>query len=494
MARITIGLRLSFSAAAGILVATATFGSDSTSPPHSSMETRGTFLVAQTDNKEKKAETPQTKTPKTNSDSSKSAQPKRKENADQSDVKNAPPPSGKQKPKAAAAPVTELQCVSASEVPDADGDFKRNLEFLKSQDLCIRVDVFKEGNLEWVLQIIQNRKRPNGPLWAVPHDNEDAAFDTAVYAVKKYGGTIVAVETGGKRFNKSQDPNRNFDAGVGDRCPEQLDRSPIYTARYLRWMVDGQPIIALHTNGRGYEGDNKGGQGQVTIAKKSKGVFPFRSLRPLNSNSPDDTLIYVSSLESPNSDFNLMRFVNSLNSRGINVLYERVSRKNDCSMSNYAALKGLRDYVNVEVVHGDSGAQQRMVDIIVELLGASGIGPAMQKTEKPESSEEKVPQRSEAPSPRLHITKIEPELPPGKFAIDLGEHTSRESLEIAWSKLISAMPASFEGQKPVVREVRFSDGSLALHMQLGPYSSGADAENVCVAVWAQKLPCEVWDR
>ncbi len=42
-------------------------------------------------------------------------------------------------------------------------------------------------------------------------DNEVSAFDTALYSIFKYGGTIVAVEGNETRnFHGKQDPNRNF--------------------------------------------------------------------------------------------------------------------------------------------------------------------------------------------------------------------------------------------------------------------------------------------
>ncbi len=283
-------------------------------------------------------------------------------------------------------PTPANACLSPDQLFDEDGDVTRNQAALASPDLCLRLEVFTEGNLQWVLQIIQNKKRPRGPLWVVPHDDEDVAFDSAVNVVLRYGGAVVAVERNHDRYNrplagkKKQDPNRNFDVGEGTKCRLQLARSPAYTRRVLRWLSKGQPIIALHTNKEGYdvvpEPDEDKSKGNVAIGierKLDSNITEFPSPRPIRAMSPNDTLIYVASQRLPDADPKLMRFVGALNSSGIHVLYEYVE-KNDCSLSNYAVLKSI-PYVNIEVVDDDNtGAQVRMIDIVMRLL-RQGLAP-----------------------------------------------------------------------------------------------------------------------
>lgn len=273
------------------------------------------------------------------------------------------------------------RCLKLEDIPDGDGDFQRNRDAVSSPDLCLAYDEFDEGGFHWILQIIHNAKRP-GPLWAVPHDNENTAFDTAVYGVTMYGGTVVAVETNGNRelrgaSGRSQDPNRNFDAGTGQRCPLQVAPSTEYTRRFFRWWSEGEPIIALHTNDRGYAGDGAGGKGGISIDKPLPGNIPFKAHRQINAKSPSDTLVFVASLARPDDDPSLKRFVDALTAEGVNVLYEVTSKqRNDCSMSNYAALRDIRGYVNVEVVHGDGPTQQHIVRLVMRLLKEVGIGAA----------------------------------------------------------------------------------------------------------------------
>lgn len=275
-------------------------------------------------------------------------------------------------------------CLLPEQIFDRDGDVLRNRKALSSRDLCLRLEVFTEGKLHWVLQIIQNRKLPHGPLWIVPHDDEDVAFDSAVYGVLRYGGTVVAVERNGDRYNRlgkrKQDPNRNFQVRGKGKCRLQLAQSPLFTHRHMRWLRKGQPIIALHTNKPGFdvipELDEEKSKGNVSIGMPRSPDSPiteFPAVRPIRATSPDDTLIYVSSLLPPGRDSSLDRFVSALNASGIHVLYEHVE-DNDCSLSNYAVSQRL-PYVNVEVVDGDdTGAQLRMIDAVMKLIRA-GAGP-----------------------------------------------------------------------------------------------------------------------
>lgn len=277
-------------------------------------------------------------------------------------------------------------CLSPEGLFDEDGDVARNRTALASADLCLRLEVFTEGSLRWVLQVIQNKKRPGGPLWAVPHDDEDVAFDSAVRAVLRYGGTVVAVERNHDRYNrpvsgkKKQDPNRNFDTGEGSKCRLQLARSRNYTRRFLKWLPKGQPIIALHTNKKGYdivpEPDEDKSKGNVSIGierKPDSNITEFPAPRPIRARSQDDTLIYVVSRQPAGSDRRQTNFVEALNRNGIHVLYEHVE-ENDCSMSNYAAFKRI-PYVNIEVVDDDdTGAQLRMIDEVMKLM-RQGLGP-----------------------------------------------------------------------------------------------------------------------
>ena len=278
-------------------------------------------------------------------------------------------------------PAVQDRCLDPKDVPDADGDFTRNMEALRSPELCISYYEFPEGPLTWKLQVIRKKDKPQGPLWFIPHDNEDAAFDTAVKSVMVYGGTIVAVETGGQRLNHGQDPNRNFDAGGDRKCPQQIARSPRYTEEVLKWWDRSQPIIALHSNMP---------SGNIKITRQVPFSTNFPALKKkIGGVNPEHTLVFVASRDTPSADPNLRKFVDALNGEGVNVIYETVASKHsDCSLSNYASLRNIRTYLNVEVITGDSAVQVKIVNVIMKLLAEDPIGPRVVTTEG-----EKKPQK-----------------------------------------------------------------------------------------------------
>jgi len=142
--------------------------------------------------------------------------------------------------------VASGSCLSPADVGDLDGDFVRNAETLSGSGFCIELATFKERRRPWRIEIVKTG-RP-GPLFAVVHDDENMSFDNAVAALKTYGGTLLAVDTGGKRNQDGIDPNRNFSAG-GVGCKKLgKDASPKYTGIFADLLDSGQPIIALHNN------------------------------------------------------------------------------------------------------------------------------------------------------------------------------------------------------------------------------------------------------
>lgn len=306
--------------------------------------------------------------------------------------------------RATVAPPAPQRCLTAADMEDRDGDFTRNRATIEAnaKDLCMNLDKFEEGNLQWTLQIIRKKSSTGeplgrGPLWFVPHDDENAAFDTAIDSIVKYGGTIVAVESGGERLMQGQDPNRNFDAGDDRKCPLQLARSPEYTKRvmsYWRWQQDDQPIIALHSNRP---------TGNINITRKVPFSTNFRAANQIGGKNPDHTLVFVGSRDAPDADPNLRKFVKGMNEEGVNVIYETVhSKRSDCSLSNYASLMNIRHYLNVEVVTGDTAIQKEIVAVIMKQLAQGPIGPrsasakAAPAAEEPADTEVKPKKKAKA--------------------------------------------------------------------------------------------------
>lgn len=216
----------------------------------------------------------------------------------------------------------------------------------------IQVDEWyiRENGFRWHLLRFINTAKPVGPLWMVPHDDENAAFEAVISALKQHGGVAAVVNSGpgserrqsGKgvcgvraEIMSSCDPNRNFGA-----------TSPKFTDAFLSHRAAGQPIIALHTNGAGFSGDGQGGRGEITIVDAttfSRGKIQPRpdghfAVRPTAEMANHDTLVltaYLARQGKPSSAAIGCR--NAMNRAGIHFWHERVTRS-DGSMSNYLAL------------------------------------------------------------------------------------------------------------------------------------------------------------
>jgi hypothetical protein len=251
-------------------------------------------------------------------------------------------------------------CLSLADVTDKDEDFKRNAEILSANTFCIAEEKFKERRRHWTIATIKT-SRP-GPLFAIMHDDEDLSFDTAVAALKAHGGTLVAVETGGKRNQDGIDPNRNFSAdGVGCRKLGK-DATPDFSAFFKALFDPTQPIIALHNNtGKRIP---TGGVGHVSMDDLPKGMEKQPSDDPNAPLAGDRALVLMTSPVPVTTVAEST--ADELNAKGINAVIEPVEEgKGDCSLSNYALLTGFSKYFNVTVDKDEGEKQLKIIDAIL---------------------------------------------------------------------------------------------------------------------------------
>lgn len=238
----------------------------------------------------------------------------------------------------------------------ADDDVQRNrgnAEFLTG--LSVSEARFSEAGFNWHLLRFVNYAKPDGPLWIVPHDDENAAFDAAIAALKLYGGIAIAVNSGagsarlqtgqgrcGGRpaFRTTCDPNRNF-------SPE----TPLFTQAHLDQLSAGRPIIALHTNTPGF-GHGKGDITILDAAAAGKGVIRPRRYGYFGGSGPavlkDHDSFAIIPFRLPHISVNDVTCRLALQSAGVHVWHEPVG-KSDGSLSNYITLhKAGTAYVNME--------------------------------------------------------------------------------------------------------------------------------------------------
>lgn len=240
---------------------------------------------------------------------------------------------------------------SALELERVDDDIGRNIGVVGFFDgMTISEYRFSENGFDWHLVRFASTSKPDGPLWMVPHDDENAAFDAMIAAVREYGGIGIAVNSGpgsvrrqvgygscGMKPEKTSscDPNRNFDA-----------RTPLFTAAFLASRQAGQPIIALHTNAPGFSGDGHGGRGEITVLDVNaahRGEIRPRSgalfaVNPRAEMANYDTLglaAYPARVGKP--DAAASKCGQAISNAGVHFWHERVSIS-DGSMSNYLIL------------------------------------------------------------------------------------------------------------------------------------------------------------
>ncbi len=259
-------------------------------------------------------------------------------------------------------PSTAEACRTPAEIIAATGDrdVRRLADRLADPALCLGIVSVESTVARWSLLMIAHRSR-SGPRWVLPHDNENAAFDAGVAAVQRYGGVLVAVESGDTRMWRGVDPNRIFGSGACGRGRAD----PSYTAAVLAGLDRRFPIVGLHSNER------RGGT--ISMARPYPGADAFRAAgAPVRAGAPrrdDDTMVILAG-RAPPSDAAARSAIAWFTERGVNVLYETVRPgRSDCSLSNHAVLAGLPRTFTVEVGHGDTASARALVDLVMQAVG-----------------------------------------------------------------------------------------------------------------------------
>lgn len=250
-----------------------------------------------------------------------------------------------------------------------DADVRRNAKFIEANGLCYKSLSIKDRFLTWHLTIVEKPGFVKAyPKWAVPHDNEDSAFATALTMVAAFGGRLVAIEASERRYWRGQDPNRSF--ALKKRCRGMRHLSPKYTKTMISLLKGGRAYLALHSNANGYFAN--GGQGQISVHASSGSMKGFPALHATGRMKDEDNMVIISGIDSFRSNAP-KRYINILNRMGMNVVYEHVtSSRNDCSLSNYLVLNHITkvgSYFNIEVQHCDYYTQLKIATKLLMFLG-----------------------------------------------------------------------------------------------------------------------------
>jgi hypothetical protein len=245
-----------------------------------------------------------------------------------------------------------------------DDDFARHRDPAEWAGLSVQGIEFRNERTQWRLWRITDPARPKGPLWFVPHDNENAGFEAGLAELRQRGGVMIAVDSGispghdGQRFNYAVergapvDPNRNFDSALPD-----------FARRVLADVGRGtSPIIALHSNTRGFDTrestcnrSDSPGNGIISIRYCDAVYAPRPSRTRAWPFDDDDTMAFASwrAGRDPHSAF----CGDTLATADFNVVFEQVAIT-DRSLSNYAVLHDIA-YLNFETL--DQGSDPALL-------------------------------------------------------------------------------------------------------------------------------------
>jgi hypothetical protein len=259
---------------------------------------------------------------------------------------------------------------------------------------------------------VTGQSDPNSPwVFFSPHENEFVANQYVAKQVNKKGGVFYVLRQRGEReitfeFNQNGvkksviiDPNRMFsDKGIKEsieklnpNLPPQsaLFKKAVKRAHALKTFVlnqlgENKTWLAVHNNTDGYEGDDKGGLGDVSIVryqtKLNQGaqyLIDVSYLGLTQNNIDEDDLYFVTQQQ----DFDAMQ-----NSQW-NVLLQNPivtsdPEEDDGSLSVYAQMHNIR-YINIEAerIKENLGTnhlevQKKMIDFTFDLLTLDKKQPA----------------------------------------------------------------------------------------------------------------------
>lgn len=272
--------------------------------------------------------------------------------------------------------VEDVAVICTDPASVADRDIARNLKtFAANPNLCISEERVSEHGRTWHMVVITNTAAKRGPVWAILHDNEDSAFDAGLYSVGRYGGKMVALETGEQRSFKGQDPNRNFGTtkAITSPCRAMAKKpAPEFTKALNRHFNRKYPVLTMHSNENGYVGN--GGAGHISAARSSATMTGMMSTKPRRGLSDEDNALLTAGTQPFSMNRSAQQLQAYMNELGINMIYEHVkTNTNDCSFSFHVKLNNLGDYYNIEVEHGHVEEQKTILDALMAYIGVRPI-------------------------------------------------------------------------------------------------------------------------
>lgn len=254
-----------------------------------------------------------------------------------------------------------------------DDDFIRLKDNPVWRGLEIKREVFSDEKANWAIWRINNLSRPNGPLWLSPHDNENAAFPALIFALKRYGGRAVFIDTGPRDTKQNARMNSDIFAGRPIDPNRYFAPNSIYTKKILK-DLGHRSIIAVHTNSKGFNGNesdcnkdapNANGRGVISVLFCDETMHPYKSISGNYPFDDDDSIAIIPFryTQTPKAAY----CANALQKRDFNIGFERVTKIGDGSLSNFALYKNIK-YINLETL--DRGSEPDGIKDAATRVGA----------------------------------------------------------------------------------------------------------------------------
>lgn len=210
-----------------------------------------------------------------------------------------------------------------------------NMELIRNRGISVKREII-EVRGEKIIIMVFEKIGPSRQKFFVPHDNEVAAFDTALRFVGEHGGALITFDSAGGRNLKtesgrptSQDPNRMF-----------IETSSYWPlAKHMLELVQekGKPVITLHNNAP---------IGSF-IASLNSPTSHGLTLSIVNKETKRDIVLTSGRERTPTLE--VQRIITALNVQEANCVYEYVdeTKPTNGTLSQYCTLKGI-PYFNIE--------------------------------------------------------------------------------------------------------------------------------------------------
>ncbi|MEM7428888.1 MAG: hypothetical protein AAF441_22605 [Pseudomonadota bacterium] len=251
-------------------------------------------------------------------------------------------------------------CRSASSFrTSTDPDVRRFAKQLTDQRICYKVNNVVENGVRWVMQQFESTAKPSGPTLFVPHDNADTAFETAVYALERYGGRVVTIHTGETRSNGRTDGLRNFGASAEQisGCSQMKGSpAPAYTDYVLNTMPAGQPVLVLLNI-----------QDGNSATPDLPGAVTRQTAEGSAVSADADDFAAVAGTIGLQDDPRAQSLMKALTQAGLNARHRTLpGGVSDCSLAGHAAVRG-RPYLGLYAQAGHGTEQKAMLDAVLNL-------------------------------------------------------------------------------------------------------------------------------